>query len=183
VVQVPDRSGIDGVLAWDTGDWPGPGISSAAGTLEHQHVDGPVTYAVTPPVSGPHGPIWMNAGVYTEPIPAERAVHNLEHGAVWISFRPDLSDAQVGALTEFVERQTLIDESADTRIPGQKNRYIDMAPWPSNDLPAPIVISSWGHQLRVDGPSDPRLQQFVDTFRSSRRYSPEYGRRSTAFPS
>ena len=173
--QVPDKSGISGVLAWDTGDWPGAGTSTAAGILEHQHVGGPVTYSITPPVGGPHSDVWMNAGVYTKPIPPERAVHNLEHGAVWITYRPDLPAAQVDALRKFVDKQSLIDESAATRIAGQKSRYVDMSPWSSNDLPSPIVISAWGHQLRVSSPTDSRLQKFVDTFRNSQKYSPEFG--------
>ena len=37
------------------------------------------------------------------------------------------------------------------------------------------MISSWGYQLRVTSPTDPRLQQFVDTFRHNKTYSPEYG--------
>jgi len=175
VQPIADSSGIDGVLAWDTGDWPGAGTSTEPGILESQHVAGPVRYSVTPPVGGPHNPIWMNAGVYADPIPAERAVHNLEHGAVWITYRPGLSISEVAALTAFVDSQSLIDESAATGIGGQQSRYVDMSPWPSDDLPAPIVISAWGHQLRVDSAGDPRLQQFVDTFRNNQAYSPEYG--------
>lgn len=175
VTGVPDHSGIPGVRAWNTGDWPGAGTSTTAGILAHDHVPGPVTYSITPPVGGPHNPVWMNAGAYTQPIPAERAVHNLEHGAVWIVYRPDLPRSEVDALTGFVTRQSLIDESAGTRIPGQKNRYIDLSPWTGDNLPAPIVISAWGHQLRVTNPGDPRLQQFVDMFRNSRTYAPESG--------
>jgi hypothetical protein len=173
VNQVQDKSGIPGVLAWNTGDWPGAGTATAAGTLEHQHVPGPVTYSITPPVGGPHNPVWMNAGVYDKPIPPERGVHNLEHGAVWITYRPDLPAAQVKALRSFVDRQSLIAES--TGIAGQQNRYVDLSPWTGNDLPSPIVISAWGHQLRVDAPDDPRLQQFVDTFRHNQAYTPEFG--------
>ena len=175
LTPVADHSGIDSVLAWNTGDWPGAGTSTAPGILEHQHVNGPVTYVLTPPVGGPHDSVWMNAGVYTVPIPAERAVHNLEHGAVWITYRPDLPVADVTALTAFVGRQSLIDESAGTRIAMQQSRYVDLSPWSGNGLPAPIVISAWGHQLRVTSATDPRLQRFVDTFRNSHTYSPEYG--------
>src|ERR1700744_2997072 len=82
-------SGIEGVLAWNTDGWPGDG-STHAGALEHNHVTGPVKYVVTPPVGGPHDPVWMNAGVYTKPVPVTRAVHNLEHGAVWITYDPNL---------------------------------------------------------------------------------------------
>lgn len=158
--RVADTSAIPGVTAWD--------VSAAA---QHQHVTGPVRYAVTPPVGGPHHAVWMNAGVYTAPIPAERAVHNLEHGAVWITYDPHLPAAARHTLTQLVARQTLIPEP---QLPGQANRYIDLSPWPTSTLPAPIVISSWGHQLCLKTPTDPRLKRFIDAFRCSPRYSPEY---------
>ena len=66
----------------------------------------------------------------------------------------------------------MIPEASDG---GRSNRFVDLSPWADNSLPSPIVISSWGYQLRVTSPTDPRLQQFVDTFRHSRTYSPEYG--------
>lgn len=170
---VANPSGIDGVIAYDTAGYPAAGTATA-GTVQHDHVLGPVSYSITPPVGGPHNPIWMNAGVYTTPVPSERAVHNLEHGAVWITYRPDLPAAQVNELVSFVGKQSLIDESGATRIAGQKSRYMDLSPWSTNALPAPIVISSWGYQLQVDSPTDPRLQRFVDTFRHSEKYSPEF---------
>lgn len=175
VTPIKDSSGIAGVLAWDTTGWPGDGAAHA-GALEHDHVAGPVTYSILPPVGGPHNAIWMNAGVYTKPVPTERAVHNLEHGAVWITYNPNLSAASVASLTAFVTKQTLIPESASaTGISGDSNRYIDLSPWATNALPSPIVISAWGHQLRVTSATDPRLQQFVDTFRYKPKYSPEFG--------
>ncbi len=171
--SVAAPSGIAGLLAWDTAGYPGPG-TPGAGTLAHDHVPGPVTYALTPPVGGPHSAVWMNAGVYTAPVPSERAVHDLEHGAVWITYDPTLAADQVAALTAFVARQSLIPEASnDPAQAGQANRYVVMSPWASSGLPAPIVISSWGYQLRVTSPSDPRLQQFLDTFRTSTTYSPE----------
>jgi hypothetical protein len=173
VPTVKDDSGIEGVTAWDTTGWPGDG-STHAGALEHQHVAGPVNYAITPPVGGPHNPIWMNAGVYTKPVPTERAVHNLEHGAVWITYDPELPASQVKALTRFVGKQSLIAEPS-SNVAGQANRYIDLSPWASSSLPAPIVISAWGHQLQLTSADDPRLQKFVDTFRHSKKYTPEYG--------
>jgi len=173
--QVANTTGVPGVLAWDTQGWPGDGADHP-GALEHDHVTGPVQYTITPPVGGPHDPIWMNAGVYTRPVPAERAVHNLEHGAVWITYDPDLPSAQLRALTAFVTKQSMIPESQQSDgIANNANRYIDLSPWPTNSLPTPIVLSAWGYQLRVTSPSDPRMQQFVDTFRHSQKYTPEYG--------
>jgi hypothetical protein len=168
---VANPTDIKGVIAYDTAGYPGPGTPSA-GTLAHDHVTGPVTYAVTPPVGGPHNPIWMNAGVYTKPVPSERAVHNLEHGAVWITYRPDLPASQVRNLVDFFNQQTMIPEASDS---GRSNRFVDLSPWVDNGLPSPIVISSWGYQLQVNSPTDPRLQQFVDAFRHNSKYSPEYG--------
>lgn len=171
---VPNTTGVPGVVAYDTKGYPAPG-SADAGTLGHDHVNGTIVYAVTPPVGGPHNPIWMNAGVYTQPVPTEHAVHDLEHGAIWITYRPSLPAAQVKHLADFVGKQSLIDESSGSRIAGQQSRFIVMSPWTSDSLPAPIVFSSWGYQLKVDSPTDPRLQKFVDTFRDNQTYSPEFG--------
>jgi len=176
--RVTNPTSIKGVLAWNTAGYPGPG-KPGSGTLTHDHVAGPVKYAVTPPVGGPHNATWMNAGVYTKPVPAERAVHNLEHGAVWITYRPNLPAAQVAQLVSFFEHQSMIPEASDG---GRSNRYVDLTPWSDNSLPSPIVISSWGYQLRVTSPTDPRLQQFVDTFRNSRTYSPEFGSPADGIP-
>jgi hypothetical protein len=168
-ITVPVPTGIDitGLVAYKT--------TPGKGTLTHDHVQGPVSYAITPPVGGPHNPNWMNAGVYTKPIPSERAVHDMEHGAVWITYKPSLPASQVQALTALVGRQSLIDESDGTGIAGQENRFMDLSPWADNQLPKPIMITAWGFQLGVDKASDPRLQAFIDAFRHSQKYTPEYG--------
>jgi hypothetical protein len=159
--RVADASGIPGVLAW-------------AG-LEDRAVGGPVTYSVTPPVGGPHAAVGMNTGEYADPVPAERAVLDLEHGAVWITYRPDLGDDELVALRALLGKQTLVDEAAATGIPRQRSRYVILSPWADDSLPSPVVISSWGHQLQVDSATDPRLQRFLDTFRDSRQHTPGYG--------
>jgi hypothetical protein len=171
-VVVPDDSGIPGVVAWDTRGWPGD-RRFVEGALPHDHHKGPIRYAVTPPAGGDHYPIWANCGVYDEPIPSEKAVHGHEHGAVWITYRPDLSHHEVEALEEFVRRQPMVAFTTQGVRRQTDERYILMSPFPR--LPAPIVISSWAHQLRLDSADDPRLQRYVDTFRANPKYSPEYG--------
>ncbi len=162
---LPNTTGISGVVAYDTTGWPSTSHNGPAEqALPHNHVPGPVTYSVTPPVGGDHNGTWMNCGVYAQPVPTERAVHNLEHGAVWITYQPSLPRAEVDALRAFESRQSVL-------VGG--SRYIDVTPYPG--LPAPIVASSWGFQLHVTSPSDPRLQQFVNKFRVARQYTPEYG--------
>jgi hypothetical protein len=169
-VTVPNTSGIAGVVAYVTTGWPSASNNGPASkALGHNHVPGPVTYSVTPPVGGDHNATWMNCGVYSQPVPNERAVHNLEHGAIWITYQPSLPQAQVNQLRSFATGQSVVS------IQGQStgSKYMDVTPYPG--LPSPIVVTSWGFQLRLTSPTDPRLQQFVDKFRVSPKYSPEYG--------
>ncbi len=166
-LTVANTTGITGVVAYDTNGYPGH-TGPANRALGHTHVTGPVQYSVTPPVGGDHNAEWMNCGVYDKPVPSERAVHNLEHGAVWITYQPSLPQSEVSQLRAFFGRQTVLNPSGQGG-----SRYVDLTPYPG--LPAPIVVSSWGFQLRLTSPADPRLQQFVNKFRVSQHYTPEYG--------
>jgi hypothetical protein len=168
-LTVANTTGISGVVAYDTTGWPTASNNGPAGqALGHNHVTGPVTYSVTPPVGGDHNATWMNCGVYDKPVPNERAVHNLEHGAIWITYSPSLPTAEVSQLRAFFARQTVLNPSG-----AGGSRYVDLTPYPG--LPSPIVATAWGFQLRLTSASDPRLQQFVDKFRVSQQYTPEYG--------
>ena len=166
---VANTTGISGVVAYNTAGWPAASKNGPANqALGHNHVPGPVIYSVTPPVGGDHNATWLNCGVYTKPVPNEYAVHNLEHGAIWITYQPSLPQSEVSELKSFVERQSVLSAAQ-----GPGSRYMDLTPYPG--LPTPIVVSSWGFQLRLTSPTDPRLQQFVDKFRASQQYTPEYG--------
>jgi hypothetical protein len=168
-LTVPDTAGIPGVVAYDTTGYPsGSNNGPASRALGHSHVTGPVRYSVTPPVGGSHNAVWLTCGIYDKPVPSENAVHNLEHGAVWISYQPSLPQSEVSELYAFFGRQTVLNPGG-----AGSSRYIDITPYPG--LPSPIVVSSWGFQLRLTSPADPRLQQFVDKFRVSQQYTPEYG--------
>jgi hypothetical protein len=109
------------------------------------HTSDPVTYSETPPVGGPHDPVWDDCGVYDAPPRNENAVHDLEHGTVWITYRPGLAPADV---------QTLEDALGTV-----ESGKIMLSPYP--DLPAPVVITVWNAQLELTGADDPRLQTFV----------------------
>lgn len=68
---------------------------------EAYHVEGGVTYASVPPAGGPHDPCWAAFGVHAEPVPDERWVHDLEHGAVVLLHDCDACDDDVAALDAF----------------------------------------------------------------------------------
>jgi len=172
-VVVPDDSGVPGVVAYDTKGWPTSSGPPDAGSLPHTHLPGPITYSVTPPIGGDHNPVWMNCGVYPQPVPPERAVHNLEHGAIWITYRPDLPAADVTALRSFVRGQKTVAITIQGTTVDTKQQYLDLTPFPG--LPAPVVVSAWAHQLSLQTATDARLQQFIDAFRVNPKYTPEYG--------
>jgi hypothetical protein len=122
-----------------------PGVEHIAAT-DRDHVTGAVTYAQSPPIGGPHNPVWQNCGVYDQPVPNELGVHSMEHGAVWITYRPDLAADQVQILRGVVRGK----------------EYALLSPWPAEvPFPSPIVASAWGLQLKLDSASDPRLAEFV----------------------
>jgi hypothetical protein len=123
---------------------------------ERDHVLVPVAYPQTPPVGGDHAPIWQNCGFYDAPIANENAVHSMEHGTVWITYWPDLPKEQVDMLRRLAHQQD----------------YVLVSPYP--DQPAPVIMSAWGYQLRLDLVGDPRLDQFLHTFRLGRQ-APERG--------
>jgi Protein of unknown function (DUF3105) len=131
------------------------GVQSFSG-LTRNHVTGTVNYPQTPPVGGDHDPTWLNCGTYTAPVRNENAVHDLEHGAVWITYQPDLDQADVSKLTKLATGQT----------------YLDLSPYPG--LPAPVVASAWGKQLKLTGASDPRLAAFVKKYKQGAQ-TPEPG--------
>lgn len=108
-----------------------------------EHTNDPVAYPQSPPVGGPHFPVWQTCGAYSVPLPNERAVHSEEHGAVWLTYQPDLPQKQVTRL------QKLADGSD----------FILVSPYPGQD--APIIASAWGAQLKLDSPGDKRLDQFI----------------------
>jgi hypothetical protein len=132
-----------------------PGVESFE-NLSREHTYGPVSYEQDPPVGGPHHPAWQNQGMYEEPVPNERAVHTLEHGAVWITYAPDLSEDQKDVLWEIVESQNCLLAS------------------PYQGLNAPVVASAWGKQLRLESVDDPELEEFIRAYRVGPQ-SPEPG--------
>jgi len=53
----------------------------------------------------------------------------------------------------------------------QDKPYMVMSPFP--DMPSPISLQSWGHQLAVDSVTDPRIDQFITALRANPNTYPE----------
>jgi len=59
-----------------------------------------VDYRNNPPASGPHYPVWAHYQEYTAAVERPYWVHNLEHGAIVLLYRPDAPPATVAALLD-----------------------------------------------------------------------------------
>jgi uncharacterized protein DUF3105 len=59
-----------------------------------------VNYQHNPPASGPHYPVWLRYQAYTTAVARPYWVHNLEHGAIVLVYRPDAAPALIASLTD-----------------------------------------------------------------------------------
>ena len=151
------------VLVWfvsqDVSENPQGPAEAPAGTEYFEvgnvsHTPDPVTYAQDPPVGGSHDATWLTCAAYDEPVRNENAVHALEHGAVWITYQPDLDADFIDTLDGFARRAEVI-----------------VSPYPGLDHP--VVLSAWGTQLRLDSVDTAVIDQFYRAFRD--KTAPEPG--------
>lgn len=114
--------------------------------LSRDHAYGSHQYAQNPPVGGKHNEVWQqcSGNVYDSPIPNEHAVHSLEHGAVWLTYRSDLPADQVTKLA--------------AKIKGKD--YTMMSP--VEGLDTAVSLQAWGYQLKVDDVNDSRIDDFIN---------------------
>lgn len=140
-----------------------PGVVTTVVT-DRGHVETEVAYDNTPPVGGDHDPRWLacNGDIYDEPVVEENAVHSLEHGAVWITYKPDIPSKQIEVLKNKVKGYTF------------------MSPYSKQE--SPIMLTAWGVQLSLDSADDERIDQFLASFRQGPQ-TPEPGATCNAIPS
>lgn len=99
-----------------------------------------------PPAGGLHADRWQQCGIYDAPIDTANAVHSLEHGAVWITYQPDLPAADVEALKGYTRGQS----------------HVLLSPFPGQQ--SPVALTAWRYQLEVTDPGDRRVEQFLDRY-------------------
>src|SRR3954451_13375856 len=119
-----------------------------------------IAYTHSPPMGGAHDYSWAacNGVVYPNPVRSENLVHSMEHGAVWIAYNPD---------------QVTGDALKTLAAKVQNQPYTLMSPYPGLDQP--ISLQSWGHQLKLSDPNDPRIDEFIQSLRSNQYQYPEPG--------
>ncbi len=124
-----------------------PGVVANNKPLVRDHKDElHIPFGDLPPDGGVHNSVWQNCRAYDKPVRTENAVHSLEHGAVWITYQPDLPSNQVAILDRFAG----------------PSQYVLVSPFPG--LRSPVVLTAWGYQLEVDSADDARVKSFIQTF-------------------
>jgi Protein of unknown function (DUF3105) len=119
-----------------------------AADLSRKHV-AKAKYFDFPPMGGDHSEKWQNCGVYEKAIETSNAVHSLEHGAVWIVYRGDLSLGQQKLLRKFALGRP----------------YVLLSPL--ENMETRVAIVAWGHRIRMQAVDEALMARFVQKFAGS----------------
>jgi len=113
----------------------------------HDHVTSlPEPSGTIPPVFGAHFNAWQNCGIYDQPVTLGNALHSMEHGAVWLTYSPDLNETQIAELQDLVHGHD----------------FVLMSPYPPQT--DPVVLTAWGVQLVINSMPDDRIMKFIDYY-------------------
>lgn len=134
---------------WAKKDLPGQAIPDQG--REHVGPGHVHAYNSNPPTSGWHFSAPTEWGVYKEELPDGTLIHNLEHGGVWISYKPDIPEETRKKLENFYE------------IYGRK---VIVTPRAKNDTD--IALAAWTRldKFSVSEYSDERVDTFIKAFRN-----------------
>lgn len=154
--------GTYGIYRYSTRPLPGASYPSVG--QEHIGLDAvlPRPYNSNPPSSGAHYSQPANWGIYDYEVNDRIFIHNLEHGGIWVSYRPSVPPATVEKLKAIV-----------SSFSGSK---LVMAPRSAND--ADIAVVAWARVLKFDLDGDnltaeqeSRIKAF---YRAFKNHGPEF---------
>jgi len=143
-------AGIVGVIAFSSE--PARGVPDGTETVavdDPLHVEGELHEEGEVPAGGEHNPVWLNCGYYDTEVDSEFVVHSLEHGAVWITYNPNIAKDDIERLRGLVRRDRKIIVS------------------PVANLEDSVLVTAWANQLHLDSVDDARIDQFVNEFAGS----------------
>lgn len=103
------------------------------------------SYNSNPPTSGWHYDNQADWGFYEESLPDERAVHNLEHGGIWISYKKnEVSTSTLLSLKNLAQKY---------------NHAVIITPRSENDTT--IALASWGRLMKLDDLDKYKVENFI----------------------
>ena len=117
-----------------------------------------ITYKSNPPTSGDHWPIPLFPKVYDVEKPDSAIVHSLEHGRVWVSYKPSVSEQTKQSLKNLLKGQS----------------GVILTPRAADDTD--IALAAWGHLDTFNVPADgtfpkDRILNFIERYLNR---GPEY---------
>lgn len=132
-------------------DGGGPGQLFPDQGRPHVALGAPFAYNSNPPTSGPHYSVPAEWGVYEREISDQVLIHNLEHGGIWISYRPGTASSTVDTLSAIAK---------------EFGRKVIMTPRAAND--ADIALAAWGRLDTFSAAefSADRVRAFVRAWRN-----------------
>ncbi len=126
-------------------------------------------YSFTPATSGPHWntlgsaatnyrPAPARWGPYTNFLPDQVLVHNLEHGGIGMHYDPTkCSQDECERIVQEFER--IADEWTDL-----DKSYVGFIISPYPNMESAITLTAWRHHLRLDEIDEPRILEFIDAY-------------------
>lgn len=105
-------------------------------------------YNSDPPTGGWHYDSPSQTGIYDKELSDEQLIHNLEHGHIWIAYRPDLD-------AETIEKLADLAKSYGSKI--------IMTPRAKNS--APIALAAWEYLLKLDNFDEGQIIGFIKSYR------------------
>ncbi len=128
---------------------------------QHVALDYQFTYNSNPPTSGPHYATPANWGVYDYPANDKIFIHNMEHGGIWISYKPDMP---VGVVNDL---KAIVNEFGGSKLV--------MAPRSAND--SDIAVAAWTRLLKINlagnDITEDHLNQIRAFYKAFKNHGPE----------
>jgi hypothetical protein len=118
---------------------PRPGVALANHGRTHVAQAAKPYGGSEPPTSGDHAEP-VNWGVYSQPVPDINVIHNMEHGGVYISYKPDLPKDQIDKINALFG-------TPFSKVGFSPSKVV-VAPRATND--APIILSSWDREQKLN---------------------------------
>ncbi len=110
----------------------------------------PGIYHTNPPVSGWHYSKPAEWGIYDQELSDQQLIHNLEHGGIWISYKPSITTPEV------VENLK--------KVAGQFRSKVILTPREANnDM---IALAAWGRLDKFDYFDEERIIKFIKALKN-----------------
>jgi hypothetical protein len=106
-------------------------------------------YSSDPPTSGPHFEQPAVAQFYSEPLPPEQVVHNLEHGQIVIWYSTDAPEGVVDNI------QTVVRQEPTATL---------AVPYPGVPEDKTFVLTAWGASMACEQVSQVAVNEFRTTY-------------------